>query len=337
MEDQITTTPADDAGATTVEDNSQAGEDNQESLQEQISKALDEPEEQSKEDGNGEPTKPEEPKKEPKDNTEKCPDKFKNEDGSVNVDNLLKSYKALEPLVNEKSGWEKERAELLKAKEQLDNINKEAEARAKNAGYESAIDMQQVYEVAYEEANEYAQYLQYVDDHEDVRQKLISYANNPTPELMEEIELEFAPEINKRVAVVSDRLKQSFQAQSQQDANTMRMMKMENVVKQAVEENSEIFNYEPFKELFVNTLDKYGDNFTIEDARVLIGAMTKMKEAFRAEFEKQMGVKAENNAATDALAALNGSSSAPGAKPVTNADIDNMSEKELRSEIRKLI
>lgn len=310
--------------------------DNAEFSQGDIAQALDEPTE--KEDIS--PAKEQEPQKvtDVKDNIEKCPDKFKNEDGSINVGNILKSYKELEPLINEKAAWQKERAELLKVKEQLDNINKMNETKAQEAGYESARDMQASYELAYLEANEYAKYLQFTENPEEVREMLIEYANNPNPDLLEEIELEFAPEVNKRVAVFSDREKQKYEQQKVQERNTIYMAGIEDIISKSVDAHEELFRYEPFKNMFVNTLQKYGSNFTYEDAEVLMNTMEEMKGLFLADFEKQAGIKLQNKKATDALAALDNYGSAPAeSQRITNSEIDNMSQGELSKLIRQYV
>lgn len=321
---------------TSVVDNSSQPEENSSeiNLEEQISKALDEPTVEVQE----EEIKEEVPeKKEVKDNTEKCPVKFQNEDGTVNVDNLLKSYKELEPLVNEKNSWQKERAELLKAKETLDSINKEKEQKAIEAGYESAEDMQFVYDLAYTEANEYAKYLNLADNPEEVRKMLIEYANNPSEDLMEQIELEFAPSINKKVGIASDRFKQNYEAIRQQNEDAAKYASIENVVKQSVQANKELFDYEPFKTLFTNTLSKYGNNFTFDDAQALMNAFSQMRTLFEAEFEKKRKTESENNAAKENIAALNHSNSAPSVERYSNVDIDKMTAEELNKAISKLI
>ena len=66
--------------------------------------------------------------------------------------------------------------------------------------------------------------------------------------------------------------------------------------------------------------------------------MVQMKEAYKAEFEKQTGTKIANEAATDKLAAINTQNySAPAASQITSADIDKMSQAELAKEIRKYL
>jgi hypothetical protein len=304
--------------------------------QEEIGKLLKEPTQASENDEGDKPTV-EEAKKEPKDNTIECPDKFKNQDGTPNWANVLKSYKELEPLIQEKATWTKERAELLKAKDKLDEINRLNEQNAKNAGYDSVEDMQQKLEVANVEVNEYAKYLQYTDDPEATRKLLIQYANNPSEELMEQIEVEFAPDVNKRVAIVSEKKKQEYEALNQQNAETRKYTNIENVVSQTVEKHTEMFKYEPFKNLFTNILHRFGDNFTYDDAQVLVGAVNDLKKAFQEEFEKQSGQKIQNDKAIDSIASLNTNNSAPVARQYSNEDLSKMSSAELAQVIKKYI
>lgn len=303
----------------------------------EVSKALDEPEAKI------EPTKVS-----TKDNIDdvkqtetQCPEKFKNEDGSTNVDKLTKSYKELEPLLNEKAEWQKERAELLKSKEQLDAIMKQQQEQqvqyAQQQGFNSVQDMQQTYEIANFEANEYAKYLQYVDeeDREMVREMLVEYSQNPSEQLMRDIELEFAPEINKRIAIQSFQMKENFQNQAIESANTQKITNLENVIRASVEANEGIFDYEPFNQLYVNALQKFGDNFTVEDSIALINMVEGMKAEFRKEFEKEYGIKRENSQATDRLASISGVNSAPAEVPTK--DTNKLSKGELSALVSKFI
>ena len=322
--------------ATETDNSTSTSDSGQETLEQQISKALEEPEETDTQDKEEKTDKTTE--EEPKDNTVECPDKFKKEDGTADLEKVLKSYKELESNSSKKEAeWQKERAELLKFKEQQEAANKVQEERAKAAGYDSVQDMQQVYEIASLEANEYAKYLQYTENPEEVRNLLIQYANNPTPDLMEEIEMEFAPEVNKRVAVASERLRQQYATQKQEYEQTVKMSSIENVISQAVDENSEIFNYKPFKDMFVNALQKFGDAFTFDDAKALMNTFNEMKELYKAEFEKEAGIKLQNKQATDNIAGISTNNSAPAAKQTSNIDIDKLSDADLRKEISKYI
>lgn len=303
------------------------------SLEEQIDRALSEPDETQPETTEPAGGKQQEPTAQTKqeDNSIDCPDKFKNEDGSINVENLAKSYKELEPLLNQKSTWEKERAELLKYKDKVDAFEKQQEQNAKSAGFDSALDMQQSYQVAQYEAKEYSKYLQYLDDEtrQTVQGLLYQYANNPSEDIMQQIEIEFAPEINKRIAVQADRMKRQFEEQKQTQVQTQQMSNIEDIISKSVDSNNELFNYEPFKNLFINALHKFGDRFTYEDAEALMNAVKDLKSAFEAEFQKGNASNEANKKATDALAAITGQSSAPTGKGSKNVDINTISDSEL--------
>ena len=138
---------------TTTEDNSSSTFSEQD-----ISNALDEPSTESTDTENTEVT--ESTQETTKDNTQiECPDKFKNQDGTPNWENVLKSYKELESSSSRKEAeWQKERADLLEAKKRLDEIDKFSEEQAKKAGYDSLNDLNDALAVAMTEAEEYAKY-----------------------------------------------------------------------------------------------------------------------------------------------------------------------------------
>ncbi|DAA89095.1 TPA: hypothetical protein CPT87_02790 [Candidatus Gastranaerophilales bacterium HUM_5] len=323
---------------TTVTDNADNSASDGLGLDEQIEKALDEPA--------SEPTEAEqeevvtEPGKNEQDNIIECPEKFKNEDGSINIKNLIKSYTGLEPLINQKSSWEKERAELLKYKERLEALDKQKEDNAKQAGFNSALDMQQTYEVAQYEANEYLKYLQYLDDEarENVQNLLYRYANNPSEKLMREIEVEFAPDVNKRIAVQADRMRTKFEQDRQTMAETTRLTNIEDVISKSVDAHNELFNYEPFKNMFVNTLHRFGDNFTFEDAQVLMNTIVELKSAFEEEFKKNSASNEANKLATDKLASISGLNSAPASRQqMDRVDLNKLSNVQLDKLLDKYI
>lgn len=257
-----------------------------------------------------------------------CPEKFRNEDGTANVEKILKSYKELEPLMSQKAQWEKERAELLPYKEQFEKQQQQYEANAKQQGFDSVEDMEYTYELANLTANEYAKYLRYTEEPEKVRQMLIDYANDPNDELLNDIEFEFPSEAIKRVTVAQERQKQYYQSVASKQAETQKMSNIENVIKYAVDKHNDIFDYEPFKKLFINTLTRYGDNFTNDDAEMLIDTMVQMKDLFQKEFEKQSNKDLQNKQATDAIASINTANSAP-ATSQKDPDISKMSDRQL--------
>jgi hypothetical protein len=311
----------------TTEDNSSSTFSEQD-----ISNALDEPSTESTDTEITESTQVT-----TKDNTQiECPDKFKNQDGTPNWENVLKSYKELESNSSRKEAeWQRERADLLAAKQRLDEIDKLSEQQAKNAGYNSASDYTDALTVARTEAEEYAKYLQYTDDPDTVLNMLRQYADNPTQELLEDIELEFAPAINKKVALASDKKQRELSETKAEREETIMYTNIENVISQAVDHDLNIFQYEPFSDLFASTIQRFGDKFTIEDAKALIGAMNNLKTEFRKEFEKEYGMKTQNDKAIDKIASINNSS----AQSATsyNPDLSKMSDKEVASLISKYI
>jgi len=316
-------------------DNSDIAE-NESNIQDEIFELLDEPIEidtESEDDNNSliedEPTI--------MDNIQniECPEKFKNEDGTANLEKILKSYKELEPLINEKSKWEKERAELLTYKDELEQQRLEQEEAAKRQGFNSALDMEQEYSLISLEANEYAKYLQFTENPEETRKMLIEYMQNPTEELLDDIELEFPASVIKKVAIAKEQQKQQYNNIAVQKAETLKMSNIENIISASVDCNNELFDYAPFKNLFVNMLHKFGDNLTTDDAKMLIETMAEMKELFKEEFNNQFEIKKQNNSTTDKLTAITNINSAPAASQQT--DISKMNSGQLANYLKKFV
>jgi len=265
----------------------------------------------------------------------KVPEKFKNPDGSVNVDNLLKAYLSAEPIFNQKAAWEKEKAQLLEKVKAAEELQKQQDEGAKIKGYDSYNDMQMAYQIANIEANEYAKYLHLTDNPEEVRQMLINYANNPSPALMKDIEVEFGSDVNKQVAAASERQRIIFEQQLEQQKKDNIDNSVRNTISESVEKHEDMFNIEPFKKLFVSSLQRYGENFTPEDSEILINSVIELREYFRNEYANELKAKKENEKATDtisSLAPVGGSANTASAK-----DIDSMTEDEFAKAIRRLL
>lgn len=303
-------------------------------IEERVAKVLnDEPAEES-EEPKEEPEEQEEAPKEEQDNTpDECPDKFKDKDGKVDVNKLAKSYKELEPLLAEKSNWTKERAELLEYKKIIEQQREENERRAQEQGYASASEKQMSDALINLEANEYAKYLHTTEDPEEVRKMLIAYISNPSAEALDDIELEFPSEVIKKVAVAKERQRAQWESELSKQQETQALVGIENVISQAVDFDRDIFNHKPFEDLFVKTLQRYGNNFTFEDAQVLIGAVNDLRNSIREEVAKEYGINKENGKATDELASITSSNSAP----VARQSIKDLSGDALASAIKRLI
>lgn len=313
-----------------VPDNSQ---EDSASLDEQIAKALDEPEEETPSEEPKTDVPPEQPKVEkPQDNTVKCPDKFKKEDGSVDVDNLLKSYTELESMASSKqTAWDKERAEL---QSKVDAFNKQQEEQAQQYGFNSPQEMANAYELINTEANEYYRYINSTDDPATVTQMLRDYINNPSEELREEIELEFSPEIIRRVAATTERKRFQLEQQSQQYAQTAEMTKIEETIRQLCEKHNAILQDENVKKFVVDQFNKFGSGLDYETA----SAMLSLLEARESSLKQTVNdiASKQNTQATDKLAAISNSSSAPSSDD-NEVDFDKLSPKEQAKLIDKYL
>ena len=151
------------------------------------------------------------------------PEQFLNQDGTVNVDDLLKSYNELQPLAEEKTKWEQEKSELQKQADYAKQIQEQALLQAQNLGYQNTEEYALITEIAGATANEYSKYLHTVEEPDKVRGLLALYSKNPTPELLERIEDEFSVDIVKNVSVLSERVKnQLLQYQQEQRYETIK-------------------------------------------------------------------------------------------------------------------
>jgi len=82
------------------------------------------------------------------------PEQFLNQDGTVNVDDLLKSYNELQPLADEKAKWEQEKTELQKQADYAKQIQEQALLQAQNLGYQNTEEYALITEIAGATANE---------------------------------------------------------------------------------------------------------------------------------------------------------------------------------------
>lgn len=250
-----------------------------------------------------------EAKEESKDNTHKYPEKFL-ENGELNVDKLIEAYSNIEKYSSQLTAQRKqEEQELQQLREWAQYQNQQAQQTARNAGYETAQDYQQAKEIAGLEADEYSKYLRYIEDPEErlaVQELLSDYRTNPSRSLLNRIEMEFAPEINKLVGIEAFKKQQQFDNQKLTDAETLKMTNIEGVISEAMNTNRELFDDEAFNTLFVNTLYRYGDNFTIEDANILMSAIKQMQASAVEAYKKSVDVAKDNEKATDKLATITG-------------------------------
>ena len=259
------------------------------------------------------------------------PEQFLNQDGTVNVDDLLKSYNELQPLAEEKTKWEQEKSELQKQADYAKQIQEQALLQAQNLGYQNTEEYALITEIAGATANEYSKYLHTVEEPDKVRGLLALYAKNPTPELLERIEDEFSVDIVKNVSVLSERVKnQLLQYQQEQRYETIKQ-EAETFVNNSIKDFPDWFKIPEFTDFFADALRVKGDRF---ETAAFIKHLENLKEYFRKEFIAEQNANKENKTELDNLKNLTPKTIQ---QNTTSKNIDDYSPEELDKAIGELV
>lgn len=259
------------------------------------------------------------------------PEQFLNQDGTVNVDDLLKSYNELQPLAEEKTKWEQEKTELQKQADYAKQIQEQALLQAQNLGYQNTEEYALITEIAGATANEYSKYLHTVEEPDKVRGLLALYSKNPTPELLERIEDEFSVDIVKNVSVLTERTKnQIIQQQQEQRYETIKQ-EAETFVQNSIKDFPDWFKIPEFTNFFADALRVKGDRF---ETAAFIKHLENLKEYFRREFIAEQNANKENNKELDNLKNLTPKTIQ---QNTSSKNIDDYSPEELDKAISELI
>lgn len=279
----------------------------------------------------------------PEDNTEgqettettedkpQIPEQFLNQDGTVNVDDLLKSYNELQPLADEKAKWEQEKTELQKQADYAKQIQEQALLQAQNLGYQNTEEYALITEIAGATANEYSKYLHTVEEPDKVRGLLALYSKNPTPELLERIEDEFSVDIVKNVSVLAERTKNQILQQQQEQRYETIKQEAETFVQNSIKDFPDWFKIPEFTNFFADALRVKGDRF---ETAAFIKHLENLKEYFRKEFIAEQNANKENNKELDNLKNLTPKSIQ---QNTSSKNIDDYSPEELDKAISELV
>lgn len=221
-------------------------------------------------------------------------EKFLKEDGTFDLENLLKSYDELEPLLDEKNQWEKEKAEFQKQSDYFKQIQNQQQAQIIQAGYDNPKEYEIALEVANVQSSEYMKYLHLVEEPDKVRGMLALYAQSPTNELLEQIEDEFNLDVVKKVSILTER------ARSQIIENTIRR-EAEIFINNSIKDFPDWFKISEFTNFFADALKVKGDNFETSE---FIKHIENLKQYFRKEFEAEMQANKENQKDLNSLKKL---------------------------------
>lgn len=279
----------------------------------------------------------------PEDNTEgqettettedkpQIPEQFLNQDGTVNVDDLLKSYNELQPLAYEKAKWEQEKTELQKQADYAKQLQESAQLEAQNLGYRNTEEYALITEIAGATANAYMKYLHTVEEPDKVQGLLALYSKNPTPELLERIEDEFSVDVVKNVSVQAERTKnQILQAQQAQRFEVLKQ-EAETFVQNSIRDFPDWFKIPEFKNFFADALRVKGDRF---ETAAFIKHLENLKEHFRKEFIAEQNANKENKSELDNLKNLTPTTIQ---QKSSTKSIDDYSPEELDKAISELV
>lgn len=267
--------------------------------------------------------------KKTKENSFDCPEKFKREDGTPDVEKILTSYKDLEANFTKKT---QELNEQLKSFQQAQEQARMAELQQK--GYESEIDYQLKTQIAQNLANGYMQYVNLTEEPDYVQKLLYAYAAAPTQNLLEEIEDNFGIDVIKEVTRSNDRFANSlvnqYQAQQAQQYDEHIRTEATNYVNAACEAYPEWFERQEFVDFFADALRTKGDSF---QASEFVNHIQKIWDLAQKTLLAEQAAKGENSSAIKSLIGQTPKSSAKS----TSFDLENCTEEELALEISKLI
>lgn len=268
------------------------------------------------------------------------PEKFKDKDGNVDLVKLAKAYKDLEPVVNQKADLEKEKINLEKELNDTKAVKQQQDEMAKLYGFNSFEEMksyqkelQQNTQLAQVEANAYAEFLNVCDDPVAVRQLLIAYAQNPTQELLAEIEDLFPADVNKRVGEFLAMQKAELRKQNDNMLYQEEAQKAQAFLENVTQEHKELFQNKAIVNLFGEAFLKYGTDL---DMNKFVGYVDALKQSFIAEFIAEQGKTKENDDAIKKLEDLS-----PNTKTVVstpkNVDLNKIDNKQLSEYVSNLI
>ena len=267
--------------------------------------------------------------KEIKENSIDCPEKFRREDGTPDVEKILTSYKDLESNFTKKT---QELNEQLKSYQQAQEQARMAELQQK--GYESEIDYQLKTQIAQNLANGYMQYVNLTEEPDYVQKLLYAYAAAPTQNLLEEIEDNFGIDVIKEVTRNNDRFANSlasqYQAQQAQQYNERISNEATNYVNAAYEAYPEWFERQEFVDFFADALKVKGDSF---QASAFVDHIQKIWDLAQKTLLAEQAAKRENSSAISSLVTQTPKSSAKS----STFDMNNCTDEELALEISKLI
>lgn len=248
---------------------------------------------------------------EPETNTEENKDeqdliggKFKSQE------ELLKAYQEQEKQVGSMSN---EVGELRKVKEEYDKMLQQKEELAQAYGFNSAAELEEYSQqlkvdndIASFTADEYLKNIGECEFPDEMRNLLLSYKQNPSPDLLDTIEAEFSNATIKNVAKNVAFYQGQLANQRQQALDDKMLADAEEYLKDVTTKYNDdrYFKDAAFRDIFSDLFKVYGPNL---QADYVIDRLEKYAQSRISQFQKGKARQDENANSTDAIEGLNDS------------------------------
>ncbi len=246
-----------------------------------------------------------------------------------NLDDALKSYSELEKKLGQQSNelgeLRKQAEENLKLRDELQNIKL---AKAQEHGFSTVEEYQTSKEVANFVADEYSKRLGELDYPDDVANLLKSYRQNPSDDILEQIESEFSLSTIKEV----ERSKSYYEGQLQQALNDEIIKIAETSIKSALESYPDEFQNNTFKRIYSEAFKMCGPTL---DTQSLVGMLNEYANEKIKAFCIRNKIDSENINATDEITGLSSSNS--NTKGNNGKLLSQMSDDELGKRLQELL
>ena len=240
---------------------------------------------------------------------EEIPSKFRNKDGSANVKALVKSYRELEPLLNEKANWTKEKESLTS---QLSKL--------KTQDFNEKTGLSNHRLKFYEEALEKSL------NSEKAKSLIEQLKSNPSEESIKELESLFPADTIREVFSKSLDAETLVQDQKFQTARAEEIKHVEDFLANTRETYKEALENPVTREIFNETFQRFGAGL---DTEWFFNKLEELKKSFIDEFQKAQVLESEKTSATDTASKITPKNNAKGGTPLLKRNALELSPQEL--------
>ena len=281
---------------------------------------------------------------EPENNTDNSTSDVQEPENNTDNDNKQGKFKTLEEAITAHSELEKklgenskELGELRKQKAEFERFKEKQLELARNYGFNSIEEFEEHQQeeqinkdLAAFEADEYLKHINECQEPSEMKEVLLKYRQNPSKELLDFIEAEFPLETIKSIAG----MKKLVEGQLQNKKLEAQKLQVMNSAKEYLDLNvnkySEDFKNPAFTELYSEAFRILGTGLNTDK---FVNMLKNYANSVLKSSNLKNGIIKEGEDITDEIAGL----SIGSASTSTEKQINNMSDKELESYIKKFV